>query len=63
MAFSPAPHIRPACAGWPHAAAPPSSLQDPQCPLQGHMPPVHTAPLTSRPFPAPHLLHVLFENV
>ena len=58
MAFTPAPHIWPACAGWPQAAAPPSSLQDPQCPLQGHMPPVHTAPLTSRPFPAPPLLPV-----
>lgn len=28
-----------------------------------HVPPVHTAPLTGQPFPAPHLLHILFENV
>lgn len=31
--------------------------------VQAHAPLVHTAPLTGWPFPAPHLLHILFQNI
>lgn len=31
--------------------------------VQAHTPLVHTAPLTGWPFPAPHLLNILFQNI